>query len=189
MAPAAGQVHFPARGVEHANALPFADPADPGQGQVEPPGQIGQLADPPGPDGEQQLVVVAAGEERRQQARVIIQRRAGGVGQRHAGGLDLGPEARGLANVTEIGDEPIGDIDDPMGEADKALAKRQSRAGQPVAVDGVIPVRRRQTSGASLERHQAKRPVPDTAGDEYRVPGLRRRTHQRTALGHLAKRR
>ena len=97
------------------------------------------------------------------------------IGRRHAGRL---------ADVAEIGDQPVGDVDGGGGHAAQRLAQRQARARRAVAVDQdqrLVLGHREPAQDAQAERRIAER-----AGHPDVVADLRAGPQQRLPAGNQA---
>ena len=133
MAPADWEGQGLAVGVDHGHPTARADGTDAGQRQVQVRREGAERVRRRWRRCERQLVVVAAGERHRQQYGIGRHRRPPGVGQRHARGLDPRRNAGRGADVAQIADQPVRQVDRRVCQPDQPRAERAARLWQPVA--------------------------------------------------------
>ena len=114
---------------------------------------------------EEQLVVVAAGHEVGDRRLAPVDSAPGRCRERHGVRIDARRDPRFLAEVAQVRDQPIGDVDRARREPDKRRAEREPGHGQAEALGKCCVVLRREVREAAAHGAQAQCRVADGSGD------------------------
>src|SRR5579885_47829 len=154
-----------ARGIQKTHTGPGANPPDTGDRHGTCGAGSGDRGGMLRSGGEKQFIIVAAGSKTWQQARVGRRQHACRRRQRQCRQLDDGGHSRLFADVTEIGDQPVRNVDHRVGEPKQRRAERDPRFGKLETPNecGVVLARKPGMVAAQhTEPSQASQNVPET---------------------------
>src|SRR5712691_1327936 len=141
-----------------------------------------------GRGGEQELVIIARRGEARRQIRLVGDRTPRRRGQRQRWQCDRGANLRRIADMAEIGDQPIRDVEHRVRDAGETRSQLDARLGQLKALGERRPVGRRESRQATAQHLKPEERVTDRAADPDPVAWARAAAAELGAGSDLAER-